>query len=105
MQAVGGEQDGVSGRELNGMLIVGCGSQQAGRQSALSESLALGGGCVEGKRESGVGKGQTAGGRVKGRVQRRAKVAGKRTLHQTPVQKRKDGGGIGPGFECREEYP
>jgi hypothetical protein len=53
---------------------------------------------VEGKRESGVGEGQTAGGRVKDRVQHRAKAAGKRTLHQTLVQKRKDGGGVSVGF-------
>jgi hypothetical protein len=64
----------------------------------LSERLAFDGGDVEGKRESGVGKGQTAGGRVKDHVQRRAKAAGKQSLHQTLVQKRNNRVGVGVGF-------
>ena len=80
VEAVGGEQDNISGGELNDVLIVGCGGNEAGWQSALSERLALSGGSVERERDSCVGKGKSARGRVEDGIQRRAETAGQRTL-------------------------
>jgi hypothetical protein len=51
MEAVGGEQNRVSWRELHDVLVVAGGGEQAGGESAFSERLAGG---VEGKWESGV---------------------------------------------------
>lgn len=88
MEAVGGEQNKVSGGELDDVLVVAGGGEQAGGESAFAERLPGG---VEGKWESGVREGQCAGDGIEDGVKPGAEGAGQRTLQQTLVQKREDG--------------
>ena len=98
VKAVGGEQDGVSGGELDDVLMVAGGGEKAGGESAFADGVAVGGGGVEGKWESGVGEGQGAGEGVEDGVERGAEASGQRALQQTLVQKREDGAGVDAGL-------
>src|ERR1019366_702489 len=98
VEAVGGEQDGVSGGELDDVLVVAGGGEKAGGESAFAEKLAGGGGGVEGKGQTGVGEGQSVGHGIEDGVERRAEAAGQRALEETLVQQREDGAGVDAGF-------
>src|SRR5271167_4282185 len=87
VQAVGGEKNGVSGREWDDVLVIDGGVEEAGRESTLAEGLAGGRGGVERVGQAGIGKGQRPRGRVEDRVERRAKAAVQGTLQETLVEK------------------
>ena len=98
VEAVGGEQDRISGGELDDVLVVGGDGEEAGGESAFAQRLAGGGGGVKREGESRVGKSQGACGRVKDSIERGTKAAVERTLQQTLVQKREDGAGVDAGL-------
>ncbi len=60
VEAVGGEQDGVSGSELDDVLTVAGSGEKSGGKSAFADGVAVGGGGVEGKWEPGVGEAEGA---------------------------------------------
>ena len=85
MKAIGGEEDCVSGRKLDDVLIVKGGRKKAGGKAAFSERLALNRGGVKGKRKSRIGKSQSVVKRIEDCVQRGAKTVGQGTLEQALV--------------------
>jgi hypothetical protein len=83
---------------VDDVLVVAGGGQKTGGKSAFAEKLAGGGGGVEGKRQTSVGEGQSAGRGIEDRVECRAEAARQRALQQTLVQQREDGAGVDAGF-------
>src|SRR5437868_359406 len=90
VQSVGREQDGISGRKLDDVLLILGIRKQAGREPTFSERLAGSVGGVQRKWQACVGESQPVSGRIEDSIQRRTEAAGKRPLQKTMVEKRKD---------------
>jgi len=98
VEAVGGEQNGVSGGKLNDVLVIAGGGEKAGWESAFADGLTEGPGGVQGEGESSVGESERAGDGIEDGVKRGAEAAGQRTLQETLVQNRQERAGVDAGL-------